>query len=158
LQCVALCCSILCILSSWPVLQCVAVCCSILQCVAVCCSVLPCIAVCCSVLPCVAVCCSILCHLSSWSVLQYVAVCCSVLQYVAVCCSVLQHSLPPFILTCDILYHMWMSRVMYQWTMTYVWIKIVMPESCVNESCYGVAAISRLPKITGLFGEYRSLL
>jgi len=36
LQCVAVCCSVLCC----SVLQCVAVCCSVLQCVAVCCSVL----------------------------------------------------------------------------------------------------------------------
>jgi len=36
-------------------LQCVAVCCSVLQCVAVPCSVLQCVAVCCSVLQCVAV-------------------------------------------------------------------------------------------------------
>ena len=41
-------------------LQCVAVCCSVLQRIAVCCSVLQCVAVCCSVLQRVAVCCSVL--------------------------------------------------------------------------------------------------
>ena len=59
LQCVAVSCSLL-----HSVLQCVAVCCSVLQCVAgcctVCCSALQCVAVCCSVSQCVAVCCSVL--------------------------------------------------------------------------------------------------
>ena len=42
------------------VLQCITACCSVLQCVAVCCSMLQRVAVCCSVLQCVAVCCSVL--------------------------------------------------------------------------------------------------
>jgi len=75
LQCVAVCCSILCVLHR------VAVCCSVLQSAVVRCSVcrsilraLQCVAVCFSMLKCIAV---------RHSVLQCVAVCCSVLQYVA---------------------------------------------------------------------------
>jgi len=43
-------------------------CCSVLQCVAVCCSVLQCVAVCCSVLRCVAVCCSHLSFFLGWRI------------------------------------------------------------------------------------------
>jgi len=78
LQCVALCCSVLCLMQYLSVLQYVAVNCSllclmyvtslslslslslVLQSVAICCSVLQCIAVYCSVLQCVAGCCSAL--------------------------------------------------------------------------------------------------
>jgi len=102
MQCVAVCCSVLQLLSTLcqcvsgkclsvlqtrvtmiccSVLQCVVGCSSVLQCAAVCCSVLQCAAVCCSVLQCVAVCCS---------VLQRVSLCCSVLQCAAACCSVLE--------------------------------------------------------------------
>ena len=108
-------------------------------CVAVCCSVLQCVAVCCSVLQCGAVCCS---------VLQYVTVCCSVLQqYVAVCCSVVQcgavhsvcwlHHAAPH---CNTLQH----------TPRY------------NQQCtviiYGVATVSRIDQIIGLFCRIASLL
>jgi len=108
-------------------------CCSVLQCVAVCYSVLQCVAVYCSVLQCVAVCCS---------VLQCVAVCCSVLQCVAACCSVLQcvkcfQTLPQFIPQ--------RHRRSYK----------------THESqnlWYGVATISRLLQIIGLFCRILSLL
>jgi len=76
LQCVEVCCCVLC--------------CSMLQYVAVCCSVLQCVAVCCNVLQCIAVCCS---------VLQCVAVSCSVLQSVAECCSVLPATMAPGIVS-----------------------------------------------------------
>ena len=85
-----------------------------------------------------------LCHDKSWlpfcqcaavccSVLQCVAVCCSVLQRVAVCCSVLQCAAA----CCSVLQD-----------------KSWLPLSeciCRCGSCYGVATISRLLKITGLF-------
>jgi len=83
---------------------------------------LQCAAVCCSVLQCVAVCFSVLqCVAVCCSVLQCVAVCCSVSQCVAVCCSVLQ---------CIAVIHIW---------------------SLFCILTYGVATISRLLKIIGLF-------
>jgi len=84
--------------------------------------VLQCVAVCCSVLQCVAVYCIVLqCAAVDCSAFQCAAVCCSVLQCVAVCCSVLQ---------C-----------------------VAVRCSANNEGShyYGVATISRLLKIIGLF-------
>ena len=81
------------------------------------------VAACCSVLQCVAVCCSVLqCVAVCCSVLQCASVCCSALQCVAVCCGVLQYGT--------------------------VWCSVV---QCGVVCCYGVATISRLLKIIGLF-------
>jgi len=80
LQYVTICCNALqCVAMRCSVLQCVAVCCSVLQRVTVCCSMLQFVAVSCGVLHCVAVCCSMP---------QYVAMRCS--ECVAVCCNALQ--------------------------------------------------------------------
>ena len=96
-----------------------------------CCSVLQCVAVCCSVLQCVALRCRVLqCVAARFSVLQTVAVsvCCSVLQCVAVCCSALQ---------C-------------------VAVHAVTP--ALFSGYYGVATISRLLQIKGLFCRMWHLL
>jgi len=125
------------------VLQCTTVCCLVLQCVAVCCSVLQCVeekkvyqagdVTLSSVLQCVAVCCS---------VLQCVAVCCSVLQCVAVCCSVLQ---------CVAVCHSALHSVAVCYSVL---------QGVEEKDVYGVATISRLFQIVGLFCERdcRSLL
>jgi len=89
---------------------------------------LQCVAVCCSVLQCVAV---------GRSVLQCVAVCCSVLQCVAVCCSVL----PCVAVCCSV-------RMAGAFTSDPPTQKEA--HVCFLE-CYGVATISRLLRIIGLF-------
>jgi len=150
LQCVAVSCSVLqCIgetaLKKWkpPTVRC-----SVLQCVAVCCSELQCVggfhvctAACCSVFQCVTVCSK---HRNRQvrlvvynSVLQCVAMdwrfpclCYNMLQYVAVCCGAL--------IT-------WKSPTASPIT------------SWANQE-YGVATISRLLKILGLFCRISSLL
>ena len=98
-------------------------------------SMLQCVAACCSVLCCVAVCCSVLqsyagvsLHLS---MLQYVVVCCSVLQCVAKLC--------------------W--RVSCSITAATIW-----EFTCTHVQWYGVATMSRFPKIIGLFCRILSLL
>ena len=118
---------------------------SVLQCVAVCCSVLQCVAVCCSVLQCVAVCCSVFLSLALISVakelsvlwLAQCVVCCSVLQCVAVCCSVLRC----VAVCCSVLQRE--QRALC---------------SLAHSCCYGVATMSRLHKITGLFCRISSNL
>jgi len=141
----------------------VAVCCSVLHCTAAaycnglpceaavrCHSVLQCVAVCCcSVLQCAAVCCS---------VLQCVAVCCSVLQCVAVCCTVLRqpylHDVAARMLLHPLLHayiHTHPFTCMHICTRPYVYFNI-------HHSQYGVATISRLLKIVGLFCRISSLL
>jgi len=89
------------------------------------------VAVCCSVLQCVAVCCS---------VLQCVAVCCSVLQCVAVCCSV-RSLICYFALLC-----------------TFPPMFLLSPITACRMRAYGVATISRLLKIIGLFCRVSSVL
>jgi len=74
-------------------------------------------------------------------VLQCVAVCCSVLQCVAVCCSVLQCVDP--IRECAVCCSELQSIAVRTWP---------------TASIYGVATISRLLKITGLFCRISSLL
>jgi len=158
--------------------------CSVVQCGAVCCSVLQCVAVCCSVLPCLVwamrrVACTLL-HV--WcSVLQCVAVCCSVLQCVAVCCSVelACTMLHVWCIWSSHLTHLWMNHFMnkpgsfnsLQYTCVF-WIRTLrcvcwcpsvvhmkaLHDSSLNESCYGVATISRLLKMITLFCRTSSLL
>ena len=96
---------------------------------------------------CVAVCCS---------VLQCVAVCCSVLQCVAVCCSVLQ-----CVRICDVTLHismtLWITAKSCHVTLwQYMWHacnKAIMRiyDYDVTLYDYGVATISRLLEIIGLF-------
>jgi len=149
-RCAAMCCSVLQgVAGCCSVLQCVAVCCSVLQsescatllvsCVRrgrvreslwqVCCTMLQRVAGCCSVLQCVAVCCS---------VLQCAAVCCSVLQCVAVCCSKshVQHCLSPESAGVET-----QRQTQRQNVCLYLYFG----------SWYGVATISRLLKMIGLF-------
>jgi len=176
LQCVVVCCLavtkccrtrcmwlVLCVAACCSVLQCVAVRCSVLQCAAVCCSVLHCVAVCCSVLQYVAVCCS---------VLQCVAVC------VAVCCSVCVRCLLSafqIVFTRLFLRYSTWNWLYFTHTNTrcekdrpsstnlrlkkrHVHVKRDPSQRRVHIVCplcahlwYGVATISRLPKITVLF-------
>ena len=135
--CVALCCS---------VLPCVAVCCSVLQCVAWCRRVLQRVAVCCSVLQCVAVCCS---------VLQCVAVCCSVLQCLAACCSVLQYVPVCWArLVCAGLFPQTSPTMCGRFAERELHTEALYKSS----THYGVASISRLLTIIGLFCRISSLL
>jgi len=124
-----------------------------LQCVVVCCSVLQCVAVCCSVLQwhncadiqyaevhgSVAVC---------GSVLQCVAVCCSLLQFVAVRCSYIT------VQTFNIL----QCIVVYRSVLQCVAVCCSVCQCFYRYPKYGVATISRLLKIIGLFCRISSLL
>ena len=133
--------------------QCVAACCSVIQCVVVCCSMLHCVAVCCSVLQCVAI----------QDCLQYVAESCSTLHCVTVCCNVFFRAL----LRTAACY-----RVAETHRMPYVYRSFSGKEHTISGSfaennlqlkasygslppytvcCYGVATISRLLQIIGLF-------
>jgi len=153
------------------VLQCIAVCCSALQCVAVCCSMWQCVAVCCSVSRCVAVCCNML---------QCVAVCRRVLQSVLLCLTAVEsnylaHTAQPLAPTAAYLY-MWhdpRTEHTYICDVTH-WLSIPIHvtwliytcdigthsciPTCVGRRPYGVATISRLLKITGLFCRISSNL
>jgi len=149
LQCVAVCVAVRC-----SALQCVAVCCSVLRCVAVCCSV------CCSVLWCVAVCCrkyevfrslstlSTWWHVSNRSSLLCCSVCCSVLRCVAVCCRK-----DEVFRSLSTLFRSWLvsnhsSLYVLQCVLQCVDVSV----SVFNRSSlYGVASISRLLWIIGLF-------
>ena len=165
LQCIAstyslkasVCCRMLPCVAVWcRVLPCVAaVCCSVLRCVAVCCSVLQCVAVCYSVLQCVAVCCR---------VLPCVAVCCSVLQCLAVCCSVLRCDAHCSICLhyCNICVHQKKEpyipskRALYSFKKSPIFLQkepYILPNTP-----YGVATITRLLNIIGLFCRISSLL
>ena len=172
-QCVAVGCS---------VLQCVAVCCTALphscECgscrpVAVCCSVLHCVAQRChthvsvahaALLQCVALCCTALPHSCECGSCRPVAVCCTVLQCVAVCCTALPHSC-----ACGSCRATLMSCGSCRTWQVLLWLP--MNSSCAvkygsqkrNESndkneWYGVATVSRINKITGLFCRISSLL
>jgi len=97
----------------------------VLQSVAECCRVLQCVAGYCRVLQCVAECCSVLqCITMCCTVSQFVLNFCSMLQCVAAYCSVLQCDLDSDI-------HEAVSLPSYQ--------------------SYGVALVSRIDKIIGLF-------
>jgi len=128
-------------------LQCVAVCCSVLQCgnsndtyesvtyITVCCSVLQCAAVCCSVLQCVAVCCVKCCSVGirmrqRHTSLQYTAKQRKILHHTATHCHTLQHTAKQR----NILHH----------TATQC-------KTAAALLLYGVATLSRLLKIIGLF-------
>ena len=135
LQCVAVCYSVLHCVAETAVrcseLQFAAVCFSVLQCVSVCFSVLQCAAGCCSVLQCAALRESRGTSPSGGSGFLRVAVRRSVLQCAAACCSVLQYAA--------------------KWSRTFF--------ACVYcvFAGYGVATISRLLKIIGLFCTISSL-
>jgi len=134
---------------SLPQEMCVRVCvCSVLQYVAVCCSVWQCVAmcwavcvklltdICCIVLQCGAVCCSLS---------QYVAVCCSVLQCVAVCGRLLRD-------TCHALlkiHYIYIYMHIYIYIYIYTWRTAICIQPFMR--VYGVATITRLLKIIGLF-------
>jgi len=177
----ACCSVLLCVAECYGVLRCVAVCCSVLQCVdvalgwcyiwvyfwgAVCC-----VAACCSVLQCVAVCCSVLqrvvmCWFRRYSisplslrsrcrVLQRVVACCSVLQRVAASCSVLQHVAmccgvlnPPssylFLICLDRNTSVILISLSY-------YMYVPSPSANLSLSPYGVASMTRLLKMIGLF-------
>jgi len=95
---------------------------------------LQCVAGCCRVLQCVAVWCSVVqCVAVCCSPLQCVAVCCSLLQSVAVCCSLLQ------------------GGAEWSWVARCVAV-------CSSMGQYGVATVSRIDKIIGLFCRIFSLL
>jgi len=186
LQCVAVCCSVLqCVAECCRVLQCVAVCCSVLQCVAVCCSVLQCVAVCCSVLhvfQCVAVC------RTNGSAAKNrhcslrgpcVAVCFSVLQCVAICRSwrrlnlkyldlqMGQFSCPLFwvpgtpVCSNENLFSILRTPVKTL-AVVIIWSPISSVCGCSvmhKQQCsYGVATVSRIDQIIGLFCRIASLL
>jgi len=110
-------------------MQCVAMCCNVLHCVAVCCIVLQSVAVCCSVLQRIVLCCSVLQRHSRWTC-RFGQLFCLwvrqniVLQCVEVCCSVLQ--------------------------CVAVCCSVTADGPAVSVS-YGVASISRLLAIIGLF-------
>jgi len=130
-------------------LQCATLCCSVSQCVAVCCNLLQCVAVCCSVSQYVAVCCS---------VLQCAAVHCSALQCVAACCSALQFVVHIAIVPVRDMAHA------YAWHDSWkcvTWL-IHTTKQCVSNRGipiqYGVATVSRIDKIVGLFCRISSLL
>jgi len=130
-------------------LQYAAVCCSVLQCTTACCHMVQgvhcgiegvvkwvcCVAVCCSVLQRVAACCSVLQNCVGYCIVTErvvklaccVAVRCSVLQCAAVCCSVLQNGAGYCIVALD----------------DEIVVKCVL--------CHGLATISRLLTIIGLF-------
>jgi len=153
LQCVAVCRS---------VSQCVAVCRSVSQCVAVCCSVLQCVAMCCSVLQCVAECVAVSC------VLQCIA---SSTNYLRVCrerdrpwqttpaCIYPSKSpvSPPKCHVCDMIHSHMRATSSYEWGDQFIG---VWPHSFADvcPSKYGVATVSRLLKIIGLFCRISSLL
>jgi len=153
----------MCVAVRYSVVQCVAMCCkaSVLQCYTVRCSVLQrvaawgvlyvvvqCVAVVLyvrrSAMQCRAVCCSVLqreCVAVFCSALQRLAACCGVLQRVAACCGVLQRE------ECCIL----QLFVCQYWSVTSVTrclLRIFSGHRCLS---YGVAMISRLLKIIGLF-------
>ena len=146
LQCVAVCCSVLQVVSNLrtiinsrqkrsnlaviTVLQCVAVRCRALQCVAVCCSALQCVAVCCSVLQRVAACCSVL-QMHGGAVAQSVAGCYRVLK--RACCNMSQRN--------AVCYHVWQRVAVYCSVMQCVVCagKTVQTFSgCVVAVCYSV--------------------
>ena len=131
-----------------------------LQRVAVCCSVLQCVTVCYSVLQCVAVYCS---------VLQRIAVRCSILQRAAACCSVLQW-IRTSSLSCDqahskskdfqisnfhSLHVVSVERVVFKDVCACAAVSCcsALMQCVVAERyiCYGVATISRILKMIGLF-------
>ena len=160
-------------------MQCAEVCCSVLQCVAVCCSVLQCVAVCCSVLQCVAVCCSdttrwvdalrtATCNLrfnascDSPAKRASAYACMSMSHVNQSCCTSEWVSRVAHMdeLCCTygwVMSHIWMSHVThmneschaYDWVMSHIRIRHVPLTSC--PTWYGVASMSRLLKITGLF-------
>ena len=164
LQCVvAVCCSML---------QYVAVCCTVLQCVSSwaesckvlqrCCrgvaEVLQCVAVCCSVLAhgrkavsccrCVAACCNVLNRAAArCSVLQYVAACCSVLQCVEMYCSV--QIIGGKLSCCNLLQRDVRCSVL-QFVHLIVKRLQISTVQLLFSYC-GVATVSRIDKMTGLF-------
>ena len=119
--------------------DCVAVCYSVLQ---VCCRVLPCDAVCYSVLRCVLFLFTICTVISSRELEKHgrsaecVAVCCVVLRGVAVCCSAFQS-----VAECSISLY----------SVHNLHCDALSPILRLGHHIYGVAIISRLLKITGLF-------
>jgi len=116
------------------------------------------IAVCCSVFQRVAACCS---------VLQRVAVCCSLLQCVAVCCSVLQRCASrssPFLnlyfvfktgfySICSFCERVWLQHTATRICNTLQHAYATHCNTHISITCtyYGVASISRLLRMTGLF-------
>jgi len=137
----------------WYVLQSVARICSVLQCAAVCCSVLQCVAVCCSVLQCVVVCCSVLqcvlqCVVVCCSVLSCVVLCCSVLQGIAVCCRILQCVAACYcVLQCVAV----CCSVSQCVAVVALCCSVLQCVALTSPATYGVATISRLLKVIGLF-------
>jgi len=118
---------------------CVAVCCSVLQCVAVCCSVLQCVAVCCSVLQCVAV--KTLCwhntkELSANQSSGFV---------------LLSHKLS----SCDNQNTLLLARIL-----CHLWacVRVLLSKSKSQSCRYGVATVSRIDKIIGIFCRILFLL
>ena len=100
-------------------------------------SYVQCVAVCCSVLQCVAVCCSMLHRIVRYCrVLQCVAVCCSALQFVAVRCSALQC----VAVRCSALQCIAVRCSALQCVV-----------ASIRNRGYGVATISRLLKMIGVF-------
>jgi len=142
-------------------LQCVTVCCSELQCVIACYSVLQCVAMSRSALRCVTVCFTTWCRhgpaLLEWqaavrcSVLQWVAVCYSVSQCVTSCCSMF-HDMMSSRTGTSVLHNVASCCSMLQYVaVCHSALK------CGRTSYYGVAPISRLLKIIGLFCRISSL-
>ena len=169
LQCVAVCCSVLqCVAVCCSALHCVAVCCSVLQCVAVRCSALQCVAVCCNALQCVAVHCSALqCVAVRCSALQCVAVRCSAFKRVAGCCRVLQSRIYECYIKRQCIWIIVHNANEYESYATFAQHFFRNPDfgcgvdlwDCFRIiQCYGVATISRLLKIIGLFSRISSLL
>ena len=151
-------------------LQCVAVCYCVLQCVAVCCSALQCVAVCCSVLQCVAVCCSALQSgagksktgslpsLLVFLLSVYTEICirktgakkgsrrlCNALQFIATHSNTLHRTASH----CNTLQHTATHCNTLQHTATHC--RAASPPPLGTKRSYGVATISRLLKIIGLF-------